>query len=75
MLFRSGKTHEIELNKAFKDIHNYDQLKKAHLNKHVIKLLARDGSLRYVIGNFKVLKFESYAKFLLKNNRRVKSFS
>lgn len=62
-----GKTHEIELSKAFTDIETYEQLKEAHLNKHQLKLLARDGSLRYVIEDFKILKFASYSKFFIKN--------
>jgi hypothetical protein len=61
-----GKTHEVALSKAFAEISNYAQLKKAHLYKHNLKLLARDGSLRYVLEDFKILKFESYTKFCLK---------
>ena len=62
-----GKTHEISLSKAFAEIENYDQLIDAHLNKHSLKLLARDGSLRSVLEEFKIFKFKSFTQFNLKN--------
>lgn len=57
-----GKVHEIELSRVFKDMHTYQDLKKAFFRKERLTRLDREGNPADSFKNFKILSFESVFK-------------
>ncbi|MCL4361353.1 hypothetical protein M1446_03290 [Candidatus Dependentiae bacterium] len=53
-----GKVHELPLNKVFKDIENFEQLKKAFFNNEPLIRLDSKGEIFREIKKFKILKME-----------------
>lgn len=54
-----GRVHECHISKMFENINNYEDLFFAKNNNQELRLLAKDGSLRYVITEYKILSFKS----------------
>ena len=54
-----GKVHECELGKLFKNINTFQDLFDARNRDEKLELLAKDGNLRYVIEEFKILSLKS----------------
>ncbi len=50
-----GKVHEIELNKVFKDIRTYNDLKKAFFNKKKLSRIDKNGNIADRFPHFKLL--------------------
>lgn len=54
-----GRVHEIKLNQEFKDMHTYNDLKKAFFNKQPLMRLNKQGDVISTINNFKILKLST----------------
>jgi len=54
-----GKLHEVTLDKIFKKIKTYDQLKEAFFNKKPLCRLKKDGTICSTVTNYKILKLST----------------